>query len=227
MLNAIKKSLGHSNPSSPAADSASLSSAPYSDSDLESNTSSIASSASASTFYSALTHVSETCDAHDSNSLQLISEQEAADRKDTNIRQIVEDPKMLLRLRQVSLSFYRQGNLDDSLAVLKEFHEAANHFLPAGHKHSLKILDYLADHFIARKLFKNAETHMVECCRQKEIALGTTDMSTIKSKIKLAAVLQLQGNLENCESCLCDCLSACLESPNPQVRLFVKSSHVP
>jgi hypothetical protein len=225
MLNAIKKSLGHSNPSSPAADSVSLSSAPYSDSDLESNTSSIASSASASTFYSALTHVSETCDV-DSNGLQCISEQEAADGKNTNVRQIVEDPKILPRLRQVSLSFYRKGNLDDSLVVLKEFHEAANHFLPVGHKHSLKILDYLADHYIARKLFKNAETYMVECCGQKEIALGMTNMSTIKSKIKLAAVLQLQGNLEKCESCLCDCLSACLEAPNPQVRFFVKSSHV-
>lgn len=221
MLKAIKKSLGHSDPSSPAADSASLSSAPYSDSDLESNTSSIASSASASTFYSALTHVSETSDAFDSHSLQWNSEHKDADRKDLSIRQIVEDPKMLARLRQVSLSFYRKGNVKDSLAVLSEYHEAANHFLPVGHKHTLKILDYIADHFIARKLFKYAESHLVECCRQKDISLGMTDVSTIKSKIKLAAVFQLQGSTENCESCLCDCLSACLESPSPQVRCLV------
>ncbi len=220
MLRAIQKSLGQSKPCSPALRPCGLSgSASYSDDDLESNTSSLASTQSASTFYSALTHLSDTSDAFDRQSLNSNSDYESSSLKDVGIREIVEDSNMLVRLRQICLSLDRKGKFKESLELLNEYFEAATHFLPKGHTHGLKILNYIADHYIARKNFFLAESTMVECCRQKEDALGCTAAGTIKSKIKLAAVLQIQGKHENCEAHLSDCLSACLEASSPHVRL--------
>ena len=230
MLKAIQKSLGSSKPSggsnSPAGSPVIRSTqqsdkwgiSPYSDEDLESNTSSQASSQSAATFYSALTHLSDTSDAFDRQSLQSNSEDDASAQKENEIRQLVEDPKMLTRLRQISLSLDRKKKFKDSLDLLNEYHQAVVHFLPADHIHGLKILNYLADHYIGRKLFNIAESHLVKICTGKERTLGPCDASTIKSKIKLAAVLHIQGNLEDCQTTLSDCLTDCLEAPSPHVR---------
>ena len=227
MLKAIQRSLGHSKPCSPSIRPAGQHGhAAYSDDDLESNTSSLASSQSASTFYSALTHLSDTGDALDRQSVTSNSDQDAAYLKDVSIREMVEDSHMLARLRQISLSLDRKGKFKESLELLNEYREAATHFLPQGHLHYLKILSYLVDHYISRKNFIMAETILVECCGQKERVLGLSAKGTIKSKIKLAAVFQLQGNLEMCESNLSDCLSACLDAPSPHVRITARDAVV-
>ena len=210
MLNAIKKSLGNSKPCSPAARPPA-----YADDDLESNTSSIASSESSSTYYSTLTHLSETSDAFDRQSFHSSSDADLTSH--TSIRQIVEDPQMLTRLRHISMNLDRRKKFAESLALLNEYREAAAHFLPAGHSHSLKILNYLADHYIAQKNLSMAESLLIECCKQKESLLGVLDTSTIKCKLKLAAVFQLLGNHENCESSLGDCMTACISAPLPHV----------
>jgi hypothetical protein len=216
MLKAIKKSLGTSQQTSPVVQAQSFA---YPEEDLESNSSSIASSQSASTFYSALTHLSDAGDVFDRQSLNSNSEQDAVS-ENVSIRQIVEDHSMLKHLRQVALNFDRKKNFKESYAILTEYREAANHFLPKGHAHSWKILNYIADHFIAQRLLSSAESSLVECCRIKEESIGASDTRTIKSKIKLAAVFQLLGKIQMCEDELDDCLTACIEAPLPHVRCF-------
>jgi hypothetical protein len=215
MLKAIQKSLGNSKPSSPAVRP--LGCASYSDDDLESNTSSIASSQSASTFYSALTHLSDSGDAFDRRSSTSNSDSDLSPFRDVGIREMVEDYNMLVRLRQISLSLDRKGKFKESHELLNEYLEASKHFLPKGHMHCLKILSYLADHYITRKNFDMAESMLSECCRLKESVFGSSGAGTIKTKIKLAAILQLQNKIDTSESYLNDCLSACLEAPSPHV----------
>lgn len=213
MLSAIKKSLGNSKPNSPATRPSA-----YSEDDLESNTSSVASSASSSTYYSTLTHLSETNDAFERQLFKSNSDQDSTTQKDISIRQLVEDPQMLTRLRHISLGLDRKQKFAESLDLLNEYREAAAHFLPSGHVHTLKILNYLADHYISRKSLKMAESALVECCALKDEFLGFSDTSSIKSKIKLAAVLHSQGNVESCEVHLSDCMSACINAAHTHVK---------
>ena len=227
MLKAIQKSFGNSklagssnSPASspvirPSQTSEKRVGAPYSDDDLESNTSSQASSQSAATFYSALTHLSDTSDPFDRQSLHSNAEDDAS--TEIEIRELVEDPKMLTRLRQISLSLDRKKKFKESLELLSEFHQAVDHFLPIDHIHGIKIQSYIADHYIGRKMFSKAELHLGKCCTGKARKLGPSDASTIKSNIKHAAVLQIQGNIDDCESTLSDCLAACLDAPSPHV----------
>jgi hypothetical protein len=214
MLNAIKKSLGNSKPNSPV-----VRPAAYTEDDLESNTSSIGSSASSSTYYSTFTHLSETSDAFERQSTNSNTDEETACVKDTSMRQLVEDSSMLDRLRHITLNLDRRKKYAESFALLNEYREAATHFLPAGHVHGQKILNYLADHYIARKMFSMAESCLIECCEKKDDALGIPHPSTIKSKIKLAAVLHLQNNSESCELYLSDCMSACINASMPHVSI--------
>ena len=216
MLNAIKKSLVNSKPNSPVSQPAA-----YLEDDLESNSSSVASSTSSSTYYSTLTHLSEANDAFERQSLNSNSDQDSTSVKDSSIRQLVEDSQMLARLRHISLSLDRRKKFSESVALLNEYREAATHFLPYGHMHSQKILSYLADHYISRKMLSMAETILTECCKQKEEVLGMSATSTIKSRIKLAAVLHLQGNFESSEFHLSDCMAACINAPMPHVRATI------